>query len=215
MAKELYYTKLLLVRHGQAREEDGSYLLTTKLSELGRLQANALGKAIHEYGPIDQIYSSPYPRAVETANSIIKKMNLELQIMEELSEIYVPVTNLDDLKAEKYLELWKPEHRAIDDSETVQSFFSRVWNVCEHICKKNQNKTVAIVAHAGTITAIYRWAIGILPESPWTFMIEVGNATISEVEIWPFGKIENGSPRYVVIKSIGRTEHLDGIASKY
>jgi hypothetical protein len=34
MAKELYYTKLLLVRHGQAREEDGSYLLTTSYLSL-------------------------------------------------------------------------------------------------------------------------------------------------------------------------------------
>jgi broad specificity phosphatase PhoE len=213
--EKLYYTRLLLVRHGQAREADGSYLPETRLSELGRLQAKALGEAVSGLGEIGEMYSSPYPRAVETARAMAGGRNRELIVKEELSEIHVPVTSLHNLKAEKYLELWKPEHRAVDGEENVRDFFARVWSICEQICREHRDTTVAVVAHAGTITAVYRWALGIVPEAPWTFMIEVGNATISEIEVWPNGKIRNGSPRYSVIKSVGRADHLKGIESRY
>ena len=60
-----------IVRHGKP-----DYATNTLLPE-GKIQAELVGERLARL-PIDRIYSSPYGRAIETAEPLAKKKNLPM-----------------------------------------------------------------------------------------------------------------------------------------
>ena len=73
--------KLLLIRHAEAVYAD-----TDGLTEVGTHQAQLLADRL-ALGEVDHLYSSPMPRATDTAGIISKYINLDATIEEELREI--------------------------------------------------------------------------------------------------------------------------------
>ena len=73
---------LYIIRHG-----DPDYATDT-LTELGKLQAEAVGKRLAAAG-IDRVFSSPLGRARETAAPLCQKLGLDCQIEEWTREIDV------------------------------------------------------------------------------------------------------------------------------
>lgn len=71
---------LYIIRHGDPVYE------TDSLTERGKLQAEAVGKRIFDAG-VDRIYSSPYGRAMETAEPACRLLGLEKNIEEWTHEI--------------------------------------------------------------------------------------------------------------------------------
>jgi broad specificity phosphatase PhoE len=76
MPERYWYTTLYLIRHAQARASDGSYDESTPLSELGRLQAARLVDELVAGSRPTAVYTSPYPRAVETAAPLCRKLGV-------------------------------------------------------------------------------------------------------------------------------------------
>ena len=71
-------TRMILARHGQARPSSGSDLgRETPLGEIGRRQAELLGEVISEGDRIDAVYSSPLPRALESARPLCERLGLQ------------------------------------------------------------------------------------------------------------------------------------------
>lgn len=205
---EYYSTRIYLVRHAQAVSEDGSYGPNTQLSDLGRKQAYLVAEAFTNIKDINAIYTSPYPRAKETAELIGRKIKLTVSEDIRLSEFQLGTSPKSQLGSKFYLSIWKPEHTGLEGGETVEQFFNRVGIFCKEICNNHKNESIILVAHAGTIVGIYRWAMGIPTNSPWTFNIEVGNASISEFEMWPNGRVDKGPPNNAFLKRMGDCSHL-------
>ena len=70
--------KIVLIRHGQARSTDGSYGPDTPLSELGRRQADAVGAALATGSHLSAAYTSPLPRALETASIAADRLGIPI-----------------------------------------------------------------------------------------------------------------------------------------
>ena len=69
--------KIMLVRHGQGDEK--------RLTRLGKKQAKNVVSDL-EYENITQIYSSPVPRALQTAQIIAQKLHMPVIVDDRLTE---------------------------------------------------------------------------------------------------------------------------------
>lgn len=132
----------------------------------------------------------------------------------DLQEFEVAEQPLRTIEYRADLEIWRPEHQGAPDGETVAAFFSRVGGFCDQLCKQHPDERIVLVTHAGTIDAVYRWGLGIRPSIPWLFELDIGNASITEMEIWPNGRIATGAPRHCVLRSVGDMRHLDTSTSQ-
>ena len=167
MLARLTAVEFILVRHGlPERIERSSGLADPALTETGLEQANRLANWL-ENEPIQHIVASPKLRARQTAEPLAHKLGLEIEIIDEFSEIdrsskaYIPVEELRRENHEIYEKMkqgsWKelgyldPELFKI---EVVAAFDKLVSRYQEGDC-------VVIVAHGGTLNAIASHVIGL------------------------------------------------------
>jgi broad specificity phosphatase PhoE len=109
------------------------------------------------------------------------------------------------------LAIWRPEHRGTD-GVTLREFSARIAAFCDEIVSKHLGERVAVISHAGTIDAALRWALGITPTVPWMHEFEcLANASITEIEFWPNGRVKGGAPRYAAFRRVGDVAHLGGL----
>jgi broad specificity phosphatase PhoE len=203
---------LLLVRHAQARAHDGSYDQHTPLSELGRQQAGALASALASCAP-STIYASPFPRALQTAAPLCRMLGVEPVIETRLAEFAMAAATLDAALERADLMFWRSEHRGANQGETLHEFSVRVAAFCDEVAMRHRGERAVIVAHSGTIDAAIRWAVGLPPENHWQHDFNLTNASITEIEYWPHGRVAGGSPRYAAMLRIGDVSHLSGLLS--
>ncbi len=214
VAEERPSTTLLWIRHAQARARDGSYDQRTPLSELGLRQADAIARALGESAPA-AIYSSPWPRALQTAELLARRAGMQTIIDARLAEFEMPPMPLDRVRGRPDLLLWRAEHRAAENGETLEAFSRRIAGFCEEIAPRHLGERVVVVAHSGTIEGALRWSVGLSLASPWQSDFDVSTASISELRVWPRGRASGGSPRYVALGRIGDTSHLAGLISDW
>ena len=203
------------MRHGQAHHDGrGFYGPDAPLSELGRRQAVSLAASLSFSPALDALYSSSLPRAVETAEAVAARLGLEVMVDRRLAEFDLdtsPATSFDDRPD---LLSWRPDHTAVD-GETLAQFAARVAEFHDEAVDRHPGQRIAVICHAGTIDEAIRWSLGIDPGVPLQCGFEAKNASITEIEFWPRGRVEGGAPRYAVLKRIGDVEHLDGLATEY
>ena len=206
-------TNLLIVRHGQ---RDSSRLrridLNPPLSALGRRQAAAVAAALGKGPAPDAIYSSPLARALETATAIADRLGLETSVDARLAEFQVDLDVETSPPGRPDLLAWQPDH-AGTDGVTLAEFAQRVADFHDEVVARHPGQRVVITSHAGTIEATLMWVLGIDPQSPWHHEFDLPNASITEIEYWPAGRIVDGAPRYANLNRIGDARHLDAIAS--
>ncbi len=205
--------RLLLVRHGQARNVPGTSYDAAPLSALGRMQGDALANACARRRP-HALYASPAPRAAQTAAIIAAGAGLSMAVDERLLEyrfgsITDPGLTLEQLRERRDdLLVWEPDRKLADDSETLRAFGLRVAAALDEIVTRHLGGNAVIVAHAGSIDAALRWAIGIDPGTPVMHDFPIANASITELIHWPRGRVVGGAPRYTEFVSIGSVAHL-------
>ena len=210
MAQQYQKTTLILVRHGQAV----GFGRTAPLTDLGRRQAAAVASELQAAEPIDAVYTSPFSRAVETAELVSDKLGLEPVVDPRLAEFEIEGSTIESVEKRLDLLIWKPEHRSAS-GETLMEFCARVASVCEEIVRQHVGQRVVIVSHAGTIGAQVRWSLGIGPEARWEHDFEAPNASITELEHWPDGRVKGGAPRFTVLLRVGDVNHLGGMATDF
>lgn len=209
MEEERESTRLLLVRHGHARSSDGTYGPDTPLSDLGRRQAIAIARSMRARTP-RALYTSPFPRASQTAEPLSRELGIEPISEPRLAE-FVADPNpgpVAEVLSNAHLLNWRPDHRPHPEGETLREFSTRVGAFLEEAALTHTGACIALFAHAGTIDAAVRWAVGLPPESAWQHEFDVKNASITEVVFWPGGRVATGAPRYAVIERVADTSHL-------
>jgi broad specificity phosphatase PhoE len=203
---------LLLIRHGQQEPVEGRVGRLSPLSAKGCLEADLLAATLASGPALAAVYSSPLPRAHATAEAICRRTRLTPNLDSRLMEFEMGHKSVGEIAERGDLLIWRPEHRAAD-GETLAAFSRRVANCCDEIATTHPQQLVVVVAHAGTIDAAMRWALGIDADAAWQQEMEVQHASICEVEVWPRGRISGGAPRHAVVRRVNDTGHLGALVT--
>lgn len=156
-----------MIRHAlPERLENTDGPADPSLTSIGQEQASRLANWLAAE-PIRHIVSSPKRRARQTAEPLAKKLELEIEIINEFSEIdrmssaYIPVEELrrenheifEKMKNRQWKELGYLDPDLFKD-EVVAAFENLV-------SRYDKGDCVAIVAHGGTLNAIASHVIGL------------------------------------------------------
>lgn len=118
---------------------------------------------------IEKIYSSPYKRAYQTAKILNKKLNVDLEIIDNIRECnsYGILSGVNKEKAKNIFSYVfnMPEYKTTGyylgtsflGGEDIKEFDKRVEEGVNEIIKKsNSLNTIAIVTHGGVYRSIYK-----------------------------------------------------------
>lgn len=193
---------LELVRHGVtianlARRVQGQS--DWGLHEEGRRQAEALGRWI---GPVDYLYTSPLPRARDTARIAFDR---EAQPLDDLMEI-----NMGEWEGEYWAELAAAGrldgHRAGRDAprggsgETWAELQRRAAKTINGLAAAHPRSRVAVTSHGGTIRAYVAGALG-FGYGELGRLGALGNTSVSQI---------TAVGDRVTLTSYNMTGHLEG-----
>jgi broad specificity phosphatase PhoE len=175
-------TELILVRHGHAVRVNGDYV-HAPLTPLGQDQAaqtaEYLGAAENR---VDGFYSSPLRRTKETAGIIAAKIGQNAEFRDGVQEILfreVPgLVLLEILSITDPVEDYLDAHAGVPIRWPVEG---RVSSVLLDIVAKHPGQRVAVVTHAGVISATLSWY---LPEKRWQwYRMIAGNCSFTRFKV--------------------------------
>ena len=155
--------KLYFSRHGES-EANRLHIISNRqlphsLTETGKTQAASLAKRLHGK-PIARIYTSPIPRAIETAAIISTALGVPYEIIDALREYDCGI-----LEGRADAEAWTEHHRWVDEwiagrsrdqgpagGETYQDIQLRFVPFIDALVKKYQQTGVEflLIGHGGT-----------------------------------------------------------------
>lgn len=182
--------KLILVRHGITICNEGgalSGLTDSILSEKGKSQANKIAEYLKDED-IDKIYATPFSRTKDTIKKLAEIKNIQIEETRKLNEI-----NFGDFEGlsfkiieEKYPEEVEKMIREgfeykYPNGESSKDTFIRVKNEMKKIINNNDNSTVLICSHGGTIRNIISYLLCDDYKYHWNFKID--NGSITEIEV--------------------------------
>jgi broad specificity phosphatase PhoE len=194
-------TELLLIRHGNAVRVNGDYF-HAPLTKLGREQAVQTGEFLNSpQNHIDWLYSSPLRRTAETAKIIGEKIGKEAEMRIGIQEVlFYEVPALVILELLSITDLVEDYLDARVGKTIRWPVERRVSKVLMDIQEKHPNQRIAVVAHAGVISATLSWY---LPEKRWRWW----RTTVSNCSITRF-KIEGNKADLIEVNDI---KHLSPV----
>lgn len=200
--------ELLVIRHGQSEAD-----VTNRhegradfpLTDLGRSQAARLADWVARKAPPDLIWSSPLQRTAETARMLAAATGAPLDFKEGLMEWDNGV--LAGLPRDEALRKYPPPpggrryHERIPEGESELEFRARVEAVwAELLHSVDPGRRVAVVAHGGTITMLFRAFLGLpLKSDVWLATADTG------VHVWRV------LPERRAVLLANSTMHLEGL----
>jgi broad specificity phosphatase PhoE len=201
-------SRLLLARHGQSvsnavRRFQG--VQDVALSELGALQAEALGLAIRRLR-IAAVYTSPLERARRTAEIAAAGLGVPLTPVDDLRELSLgdwegrTVEEIRALPGDPY-EQWVRDPVAClpPGAEPLPEVQARVVSAMADIVAAHPNgQQVLVVCHGGVISAYLAHCLGLPLSSIWR--LTLSNGSITEV-----------APPSV--RCVNSTRHLSGLGA--
>jgi probable phosphoglycerate mutase len=204
--------EIVILRHAQPEwTKDGYSVDNPPLTEVGFAQADLLAKALRDEH-FDEIFVSPLVRTQQTAAPLLAVKSHHLVIADWLEEIRNPIWH--GTPEEKANEAWRAEKAktshdrwsGLDGGEAVNDFVDRinigvslfleeqgitradnqlpVWEINSSF---NENKKIALVAHAGTGSVAICHMLGLQP-TPWEWeRFVIGHASINRLCTFPLG----------------------------
>ena len=182
--------RLLLARHGQSvwnqsRKFQGAH--DVGLSDLGRTQAEALGRAVQSGYRARVAYASPMRRALETAEIALAGTGIPLVPIPELRELSLGEwegCTVDEIRAREgnpYL-AWvrSPLDCPPPGGEPLPDVCARVLRAIARIGADHRNgDDVLVVAHGGVISVYLCHLLGVSFNSLWRMRIDNCSLTIA------------------------------------
>jgi broad specificity phosphatase PhoE len=191
-------TELILIRHGNAVRVNGDYV-HAPLTALGQEQAAQTGEYFRApENRLDGFYSSPLRRTQETANIIGEKIGQKAKLRSGVQE--VRFFELPALVISEILSITDPVEDYLDARAGISIRWpieGRVSAVLLDILAKHPNQRVAVVAHAGVVSAALSWY---LPEKRWRWW----RTTVSNCSLTRF-KVEGNQVELLAVNDI---QHL-------
>lgn len=181
-------TVVYLIRHGESElNREGMFRGTVDapLNERGRLQAEAVGRALLK-ADLDAVLSSPLARALDTAHAVALPHRLEVRTEKAFTNINLGVWQgrLKNEVAREYpreWELWTsaPERLLIQGGESVGEVRERAWNRLSRLVEGEfRGKTIAVVTHRTVIKGILAAVVGLERSYFWKFYLDPASYSV-------------------------------------
>lgn len=201
--------KVTLLRHGETKANRENVVLGTSdvgLTALGKSQAHASAVRISNLSP-DAIYTSPFARALETAQYISNLTGLEpnpkygLQEMDSGEMEGTDANRMAELFPE-YMASWKKDASTTrpPGGETLGEVHSRAWKSTLEISHQHDGEHVIIVTHMFPIQGILCNALGLHSNQYNKISISLGS--LSSISI---------SGAETSVQYMNNTQHLENI----
>lgn len=183
--------KLILVRHALTIDNQKSRLsghIDSSISEEGKEQIDKLTNYLKDFD-IDKIYTTTSSRTKSTVKKLSELKSIEIIERESLKEIsfgnFEGLT-FDEIK-NKYPEefqdmIQKGYEYKYPNGESLIDSYNRVYIELDDIISNNDNRTILICSHGGTIRNIITYLISNSYKYHWNFKIDNGSVTILEVQ---------------------------------
>jgi len=198
-------TRLIFIRHA-ATDCFASRLAgrdaDVHLSAEGKIQGQRLAHALKEQR-IGKIYSSPQPRARETAQFMAELFGDSVRIAPQLDEIDYGEWTGRTFEELRGVAQWREFNSVrsctrIPNGELMIEVQARVLALMERLCQRHLAMTVALVSHGDVIRAALAHCLGM----PLDFLLrlDVSPASISIVAMEQYG------PRVLCVNQHGTIE---------
>ena len=207
-------TSIYLVRHGEY--DDGQVngqgpTVDLGLSRTGQAQVAALATRLATPTSIkvNALYSSPLPRAIQTAQVISPALGLAAVVEPNLEEWRSDDGNVNP---EEFMSTWRSLgdkdrlfHRFVPGCETGIEFSSRVQSTLHRIIKQHAGQSVVLVVHGGVIQVAFQYFFGY---GDAAFRRAYPAAGYTSITHW---RLEQSSARWV-LESSNDMQHLHSAA---
>ena len=185
---------LVLVRHGQSEANAQHRLvgrLDSPLTPLGRLQAQATGRAVASAAasagrPVSVVVSSPLTRAAETAAVVVAAcrtgLGAEPPVSVDERAIELDYGTLDGLELRSVdaatWRQWRSDPRwRPPGGESLGDVAERVASLLDELSGAAAESDVVVVSHVSPIKAAVAWALGVAVETSWRMSLAVSSIT--------------------------------------
>jgi len=162
-----------------------------RLNEQGRLEAQQLAEGF-DGTRFDAIYSSPLERALETAEAIARRMNLEVTRSDALNEIDYgewSAQTFEQLHGDERWHHFNSERSTavIPGGESFLEVQNRVVKEIDRLAHEHGNGRIALVSHADVIRA----AVGYFDGTPIDLLLSIEVSPCSIHRLRRFSKTES------------------------
>jgi broad specificity phosphatase PhoE len=170
---------IAFVRHGQTELNRGGRLqgrIDAPLSDLGREQAGALGRAFASM-PVTRVLSSPLQRAHDTAAAIASAHGLTVEVDERLIELDYGAWDgqlLTDVPADDWAAWRRDPSFAPPGGERLSDVTARVAAFCADVLVDD---LVIAVSHVSPIKAAVCSALRVDETVTWRMQLDVASVT--------------------------------------
>lgn len=183
--------KLILVRHALTVDNQKSRLsghIDSYISEEGKEQIDKITNYLKDFD-IDKIYTTTSSRTKDTVKKLSELKSIEIIEKESLKEIsfgdFEGLT-FDEIK-DKYPKefqdmIEKGYEYKYPNGESLIDSYNRVCIELDNIISNNDNRTILICSHGGTIRNIITYLISNSYKYHWNFKIDNGSVTILEAQ---------------------------------
>lgn len=183
--------KLILVRHALTVDNQKSRLsghIDSSVSEEGKEQIDKITNYLKDFD-IDKIYTTTSSRTKDTVKKLSELKAIEIIEKESLKEIsfgdFEGLT-FDEIK-DKYPKefqdmIEKGYEYKYPNGESLIDSYNRVCIELDNIISNNDDRTILICSHGGTIRNIITYLISNSYKYHWNFKIDNGSVTILEVQ---------------------------------
>ena len=183
--------KLILVRHALTVDNQKSRLsghIDSSISEEGKEQIDKITNYLKDFD-IDNIYTTTSSRTKDTVKKLSELKSIEIIEKESLKEIsfgdFEGLT-FDEIK-DKYPKefqdmIEKGYEYKYPNGESLIDSYNRVCIELDNIISNNDDRTILICSHGGTIRNIITYLISNSYKYHWNFKIDNGSVTILEVQ---------------------------------
>ena len=154
--------KIILFRHGEKQKIDSVVVddkRSVNLTDLGVTQINQLGQALAKKFPTlkssQTIYSSPYTRAIQSAEIVKSILDIKnVVVVPEFGEFYA--SNNYQLPKEIRKEIQKkamqnPDWISPETNTSLNNVISKFENKIKEICQKDSSDLILISTHGGIV----------------------------------------------------------------
>ena len=183
--------KLILVRHALTVDNQKSRLsghIDSAIREEGKEQIDKITNYLKDFD-IDKIYTTTSSRTKDTVKKLSELKSIEIIEKESLKEIsfgdFEGLT-FDEIK-DKYPKefqdmIQKGYEYKYPNGESLIDSYNRVCIELDNIISNNDDRTILICSHGGTIRNIITYLISNSYKYHWNFKIDNGSVTILEVQ---------------------------------
>ena len=201
--------KLILARHGETSLNKSGRIQGVNLDPLnqtGRRQAHALADALKRELPFT-LYTSPIPRATETAQVIAGALALTPETLEDLKE--ADAGELEGLTSAQmrerfpaFADLWTADSGTaqMPSGESLTQVQERAWRSVGLMQERHQGQVVVAVTHNFVVQTIICKVLQVPIHTSRRFRQDLGSIT----------RLELAEERSVLV-SLNETLHLQGI----